>query len=152
MIDLKAEFGSRYRITLDESFQASDRTRADKLWCARIPCKFGHIYVHSENTLGGYTNRRNMRSRLEAIEGVKVHQRGDTELVVLFSPDRLDAVCELLHARKRRRLSPERREAAVARLAATQFRRTSEQDSSAPCDLRGENDLIINRDDNAAPW
>jgi hypothetical protein len=54
-----------------------------------------------------------MVPKLEALDGVTVHQRGDHEVRVIFHPDRLDAIADLLKARKRRRLSDDQK----ARLA-----------------------------------
>jgi hypothetical protein len=109
MIDLKAQFGDRYRITPDES-SSVDTDRETRLWCHRIPCRYGFISVHGEDTLAAWTDRRGMIRRLVALEGVRLHQRGDREARVLFPPDRLDSVAGLLRARRRVRLSPEERE------------------------------------------
>jgi hypothetical protein len=116
MIDLHALAADHYRITLDESYEASDRTRDDRLWCYRIPCKLGHVYVHGPATLGAWTGRRMVVSRLAAVPGVRVRQRGDSEITVVFPADRLDEVAAILKARRRRRLSPEHKAVAVANL------------------------------------
>ena len=113
MINLRDLTDHRYRITLDES---ANRTppRSARLWHYRIPCRYGHISVHGERSLAAFTNHRKVGTRPASLPGVKVHQRGDREMTVVFSPDRLDAVASLLKARKRRQLS----EAQRARLLA----------------------------------
>jgi hypothetical protein len=118
MLDLKSLAADRYRITLDES-ASEDTDRETKLWCYRLPCRYGFISVHGVNTLAAYTRGR-MVSKLEALEGVTVHQRGDQEVRILFHPDRLDAIAELLKARKRRRLSDDQK--ARLALAGAKFR------------------------------
>lgn len=132
MIDLKATYGATYRITLDESAKATGQTREERLWLYRIPCRYGHIYVHGANTLGAYTDRRMVRGRLRALPGVIVHQDGDEETTVLFHPDQLPQIAELLQARRRRHLSPEARAIATARLAANRPNPTLRRSATAP--------------------
>lgn len=115
MIDLKARFGAVYRITLDES-ATIDRRRSHRPWYYRIPCKYGHSYVHGTETLGAFTDRPRVVSRLVAIPGVRIHQRGDCEASVTFPPELTAQVAQLLKARVRRRLSPERRAVVAERL------------------------------------
>jgi hypothetical protein len=102
MIDLRAFAGDRYRISLDES---ADPSRESRLWYCRIPCRYGFINVHGPTTLAAYTDRRRMVPKLVAVEGVTVHQRGDSEVRVILDPSRLDAIADLHHAKRRRRLS-----------------------------------------------
>lgn len=116
MIDLKAQYGSTYRITLDPSAEMAGQTKEERLWLYRIPCRYGHIYVHGKERLGAYTNRRLMISRLLALPGMKLHQRGDSEVAVTFDPGCLEQVTQLLQAYKRWYLAPERRAAATERL------------------------------------
>jgi hypothetical protein len=109
MIDLKAIAGIKYRIALDES-KTADSTRSERLWLYRIPCKYGFISVHSPEMLAAWTGNRGIISRLVEIPGVQVKQRGDREVRVLFGPDRLDAIADLLKARRRPRLTDEQRQ------------------------------------------
>ncbi len=104
MIDLKKFAGVRYRMVLDESAEL-DTDHESRLWYYRIPCKYGFIAVHGPKTLSASTNRRIMAGRLATLPGVKVRQRGDSEVTVTFPPDCLDAVANLLQAKRRRRLS-----------------------------------------------
>jgi hypothetical protein len=113
VIDLKARFGDRYKIVLDESASV-DTDRETRLWCYRIPCRYGFISVWGEDTLAGYTDRARMISRLIAVPGVTVRRRGDTECRVIFPPRCSDAVADVLQARRRVRLSAEERERRAA--------------------------------------
>jgi hypothetical protein len=116
VVDLRALAGRRYRVSLDESAEL-DGSEAERPWHLRIPCRYGHVYVHGRETLGAYTDRPGVIPRLLAVPGVRVHQRGDTEVTVTFPPDRLDAVAAVLKARRRRQLTEAeraRRAAAVA--------------------------------------
>src|SRR5262249_1255264 len=123
MLDLAAVAGDRFRFVLDSSYEVSDRTRDDRLWCARIECAYGHIYPHGPNALGAWPGRRMMVSKLISIPGVRIRQRGDAEVTVVFPPDLLDTVCDVLKARRRRRTSDQQREVIKARLAPYQFSR-----------------------------
>jgi hypothetical protein len=49
-IDLKARFGHKYRIELDPAARHEPGSRKD-LWYKIIPCRRGHIYVHSDTQL-----------------------------------------------------------------------------------------------------
>jgi hypothetical protein len=124
MIDLRVLANRRYRIALEPPATGGGGVPdADRPWYYRIPCKLGHIGVWSHDRLSASTDRRNMRSRLEAIPDARVVQRGDLELTVTFPPERLEEVAELLHAYKRRRLSGATLDAACARLASIHERR-----------------------------
>jgi hypothetical protein len=121
-IDLKALAGNRYRITLDES--AAGEPLADRPWSYRIPCKYGFISVHGPGTLAAWTGSRLKIASLAEAPGARVHQRGDREIRVLFTPDRLDEIARLLGARRRRpRLSEEHRAKLAAGSEPFRFRR-----------------------------
>lgn len=110
MVDLKAiAKDASYRVCLDESV-IGDRERANRVWYYRVSCRYGHIFVHSESELGAYTDHSRVMSRLEAIPGVRVRQRGDLEMSVAFEPSCLEVVASLLQARRKRRVSEEERQ------------------------------------------
>jgi hypothetical protein len=113
VIDLKRLVNGRYRIEYDPSADI-DTDRETRLWCARVPCKFGFISVHSSTMLAAYTANPRMVSKLAELEGAKIHQRGDSEIRVVFDRVHLDAVCRLLKARRRRQVSPAERDRLAA--------------------------------------
>lgn len=113
--DLKAAYGSAYRITLDEAAGYPGTSRADRRWLYRIPAKYGHIYIYSSYLLGAWTGSSRIASRLAAIPGVSAYQVGDREFSATFAPGpAFAAVAAVLGARRKRQASA----AAVARLAA----------------------------------
>lgn len=122
MIDLKKTYSKKFRIQLDESFEIGDRSSEERLWCYQIPCKHGHIAVHGKDTLSGYTSKSRMIPRLESIPGVIVKQRGDSEMTVVFPPNLIEQVADVLQARRRRQLSEEQRIAAAERLSPHRFK------------------------------
>jgi hypothetical protein len=122
MIDLKSRFGDVYRITLDESANIPGQTSEERLWLQRIPCRGNaHIYVHGQDTLGAFIDRKGLMPYLAKVPGVRVHQRGDNEMTVVFALESLPEVARLLGARKRRHLSPEQREALIRSGAGTRY-------------------------------
>ena len=114
MIDLKALAGDRYRLTLDPSAEA-DSCRAERASYHRIPCKHGFVSPHGPTLLAGYGVGR-IVARLIAIPGVRIHQRGDHEARVLFPAALLDAVADVLKARRRPALSDKERQRRAERL------------------------------------
>ncbi len=103
-----------YRVTMDPT-AAIEPSRAERAWLLRVPCQRGHIGVHGEATLSAYVTVRTAR-RLMAVDGVRVVQRGDHEARVVFGVEHLPEVARVLQPHRRRRLSPEARQAATDRL------------------------------------
>jgi hypothetical protein len=125
MLDLKAFAGDRYRITLDPSAE-DDTDHESKLWCYRIPGRTlgehsSFVSVHAADTLAAWSDRPSIVRKLASLDGCRVHQRGDHEIRVLFPPGRLDEVCAIIEAKRRRRMTAEQREAARDRLAPWRF-------------------------------
>jgi hypothetical protein len=127
VIDLKARFGRTYHVTLDPS-ASQDTSTEERAWHYRIPCRYGFISVHGPETLAAWTGGGRMIARLIAIPGVRVHQRGDREVRVLFGPEALPAVADLLRARRRIQLSPEERQRRAALMA--ELRKASKAETS----------------------
>jgi hypothetical protein len=100
-INLKTAYGFLYKITFDPAAAIEGQSKADRLWLQQIPCKYGHIFVHGHETLGAYAKGRLITGKLAALPGVRVHQRGDSEVSVVFSPEVFPAVADLLQARRR---------------------------------------------------
>jgi hypothetical protein len=98
-----------------------------------MPCKYGFVGVHDPATLAAWTGSSGIIQRLLAVPGVRVHQRGDGEVRVLFGLDQLDAVAELLQPRKRRRtvLNEEQRMAKSERMKSLLIERVNAARSPA---------------------
>ena len=119
MIDLKTLYGDKYRIVLDESAQGEPRSEYP--WYYRIKCKRGFISLHGEDMLAAWTDRPILKGRLASVDGVKVHQQGDKEIRVIFTPDHLDAVLDVLQPYLKRHISPEQRERLIELGRETRF-------------------------------
>jgi hypothetical protein len=92
LIDLKKAYGARFKIVSDEAADIPGQSTAERRWCQRIQARYGHIYPHGEDTLGACAAGRIIAGKLAALPGVRVHQRGDSEVTVVFPPDLFPAV------------------------------------------------------------
>jgi len=125
-VDLRASFPGRFRFAYDEAYQAerSDLRKVEAPWLTLIPCKAGRVFPWGGRRLAAYCKAGAAKRReLEAVPGVSAVQGGQgyPEIMVTFDVDRIEAVAAVLGARRPRRLSPERRAAAIERLRAHQF-------------------------------
>jgi hypothetical protein len=131
LVDLASRHG--YRLALDESAEL-DRDQESRAWYRRIPAKYGFIAPHSSTEPSAFCSARRLFARLEAIPGVRPHQVGDKEASFIFPPDQLDAVAEVLKAKRKRRVSDAER----ARLASlsqrhSPLRHRPERVIGSPC-------------------
>lgn len=120
MINLEYFASPRWRIAFDESVEL-DPARANRHEYAQIPGRYGHVYPFSDTHLAAYTASPSVGRRLESIPGVRVHQRGDKELTIVFVPELMRVVCDLLQCKRRRQLSLDQRSRLVAAGAASRF-------------------------------
>lgn len=124
MIDLKELAEPKgYKLSLDESWYPGCGETKKRYW--QIKCKYGVIYPTGENTLGAYTDHVRVIPRLLALGSLA--QRGDDDASILFDPARLAEVGELLHAKRKRRMSEEQRVAAALRLSQYSFKKNTQQ-------------------------
>jgi len=114
-IDLKALFGRRYKITLDEAAGHEPGGKNDPWYCL-IPCERGHIYPFSDRLLAYCCCGTKIRARLRRdYPELEVRQWSDDgEAVFLFTPDALEIIAEYAKPKRRRRLSSKQREQFVA--------------------------------------
>lgn len=108
-VDLKERFGRHYRIEWEPGSRSRDP------WYMQIPCRHnrGHICPWGPDVLAACTNSRRLTERLARLPYTTVHQDCDDGGNVLFPVDHLPEVAEIMEARKRRRLSEERKAALV---------------------------------------
>ena len=128
MIDLKKLADRKYKIRLDESYEAE---QGGKEWYYQIP-SLGkhHIYVHGKKLLGVYVFGSRMIAKMKSISGIRTHQAGDKEATFLFDPKILDKVAEAIGARRSRpKLSDEQRAACSERLAPFRFQKPRTSDA-----------------------
>lgn len=101
-VDLRAEFGDRWRIALDEA--AAGRWRDP--WNYTIPCRHGHLYPASRDRIGAATQRAGAIVRkLRSIPGAEVVADGDDGANVEFPLAQIRFVQRVMRPRTIRKLS-----------------------------------------------
>jgi hypothetical protein len=123
-IDLAEKFGETYRTTYEESYYAErgDGAWAHDPWLCIIPCRHGHIGPWGGSRLCASTSRRgNVARALRSLPCCQVEQDGSDGVTVLFDVADFETVAELMQPHRKRRMTPEQRQAAVDRLAAYRF-------------------------------
>ena len=110
-MDLNKKYGRKWRISLDESFDAEvdPITRKEKWRYYEIKGRHGMVYPYSENQLAVCVTSRVIAKRLSKKEGVVMVLDAECETVFHFPESDLDLVAGAIRARKKRRLSPEQR-------------------------------------------
>lgn len=107
-IDLKAEFGGKWQIGLDE---AACGRWADP-WNYIVRCKHGHLYPVDGDRIGAATDRAGAIVRkLRAIDGVEVFQDGEDGANAVFDRAKLRFIQRVMKPRPARQLSPAQRAA-----------------------------------------
>ncbi len=115
MIDLKKQYGTKYKIQLDESADILNQEKSERLWYYRIPCKYGHIGVWGKKTLSYYCDRPRFITKLIGlveINGWEIVQRGESEIQFTFRTSQFYEVADVVKPKKKRQLT----EAHLARL------------------------------------
>ena len=111
-VDLKEEFGDRYRIAKDESYHAEHGPNAwtHDPWLLVIPCRLGSIHPHGGSTLGICLDGHPVKAKqLAAMKCCRVHQSGDDGTTLLFDLADFQAVAKIVKPHRLPRLSEARR-------------------------------------------
>jgi len=107
-IDLKAEFGGKWQIGLDEAA----RGRWADPWNYVVRCRYGHLYPVDGDRIGAATDRAGAIVRkLRTIDGVDVFQDGEDGANVVFHRAKLRYIARVMKPRSARQLSPAQRSA-----------------------------------------
>lgn len=102
-IDLRAEFGHRWRIVLDEA--AGGRWKDP--WNHRILCRYGHICSWGGDLLAASTHGAGaVANRLMKLAGVEIAHDGDDGATVVFPRPLMRAVTAVMKPRTVRRTTP----------------------------------------------
>jgi len=108
MIDLKKQYGTKYKIQLDESADILNQEKSERLWYYRIPCKYGHIGVWGKKTLSYYCDRPRFITKLinlVEINGWKIVQRGESEIQFTFAMTHFYEVADIVKPKKKRQMT-----------------------------------------------
>lgn len=115
-IDLRAEFGAKWRIELDPAA----RGRWSDPWNYKVACRHGHLFPVSDCLIGVATDRPGVIVRkLRSIDGLEVVADGDDGVNAVFPRDCIQAVARVMKPRRRRQVTA----AQAAALAQGRLRR-----------------------------
>lgn len=123
--NLRSLFGREYKIRHEESYRAErpEFRKEEEPWLQIIPCLHGHIYPHGDDLLAWASdNRGPVVTRVCRLPFVNVVQDGSDGVNATFPVTHFREVAEIVQPRRRRVLSPERRQAAIERLAEYRFK------------------------------
>lgn len=126
-INLRKQFGDKYRISHEESYAAehSEFRAAEEPWLQIIPCQHGHICPWGGELLAACTNRKGpISARLRKLKFLERDQSqdGDDGINAVFHVQHFDAVAEIMQPkRKRAPKTPEQLAACEANLKAYRF-------------------------------
>ena len=107
VINLKEQFGDRYKIEYEKAYKAQ-RERTPDPWLMIIPCAHGHVYTHGGEFLAAATknNGATATKLLKLVEQglVRVARRGSDGVDVIFHVRDFDKIAAIMKPRRRRRL------------------------------------------------
>ena len=107
-IDLKREFGDRFKVVYEESYQAErgDHGRAEDPWLMVVLCLHGEIYPYGDDQLVASTKVAGGIARtLKALPFVTTHKDGSDGADVLFPVDRFEEIAAIMKPKRRRQVS-----------------------------------------------
>jgi hypothetical protein len=143
-VNLKDEFGNRYRIEKDSAFD-HEASPAARQWLYTIPCANGGREAHlfswgyrgggRELAFYGSQKSGSLKDDLEAIAGIVVEQDAGDVFVASFPLSQFLAVAALVRPKERRRLSAERKHDLLAAGSRHRFQPRGGTPKSAP--IRG---------------
>jgi hypothetical protein len=116
MIDLKKRFGKKYKIFMDEAWEAEDSQSnpdkvKDKPWYYEIWGKYGVIYLYGINKLAVRITANRIKSRIKAEykDILSLYIEAENESIFLFNPENFEIVAGLIKARKRKQITEQER-------------------------------------------
>jgi len=102
-IDLRKEFGHRWKIGLDEAA----RGRWTDPWLYTIECRHGEIFPWGDDKLAASTTGPGaVANRLLKLPGVEVMHDGSDGATVVFPSRHMPAVAGIMKPRRKRKASP----------------------------------------------
>ncbi len=116
MIDMKKRFGKKYRVFMDEAWNAEDSQSnpdkvKDKPWYYEIRGNYGIVYLYGVNMLAVRITGNRIKSRIktEYTDILSLYLEAQDDSIFLFNPDNFEIVAGLIKARKRKQISEQER-------------------------------------------
>ena len=109
-INLQEQFGKRYRVVLEESWQHEPEgsKEAEKPWSMEMRGRRGFVYPGGDYLVANTETYPAMRALQKM--GLELMRHGQNEACFRFEPAQMDAVAKVLGLRKRRQMTPEQLE------------------------------------------
>jgi hypothetical protein len=112
MINLKKLYGKKYRIFMDEAWNAEDFISnpdklKDKPWYYEIRGKYGKIYLYGSNKLAVHISSNFISNRVERnnTDIFNLYLKTSEGSIFLFNPEYFEFVAKLIQAKRRKQLS-----------------------------------------------
>lgn len=118
-LNLKEQFGQRFKIEYAESYHADCgvRARLENPWLMILYCRNGHICPWGGSTLAACTKGNGpVANRLRKLPCTTVAQDGDDGVNALFDVADFDKVAAIMHPKRRKRLSESQKQKNIERL------------------------------------
>lgn len=111
-MNLKEKFGSRYRVTLDESFKIADTESRKEEWrYQEIKGKYGVIFPYGwDKPAVTFTSNVVANRFSQKANDWQILQNGEDERTYLIPKSDLGEIFDAIKPRKKRQLTPEQRE------------------------------------------
>jgi hypothetical protein len=122
-MNLRETFGRRYRIEYDPAHK-----RGDDPLLQQIPCKHGHVYIHSAELLAVATNGRKVGLRVAKLAGTVVLQEGSDGFNIAFPATMFAKVAAIVRPRRKRKTTAKE----LSRLAGMRNKAALKATSGAP--------------------
>ncbi len=114
MIDLKKQYGKKYKIYMDEAWQAeSSLSNPDKMkdkpWYYELRGKYGKVYLYSDknNILAVHVNSNVISRRIERENQdiFSLYLKTSEGSIFLFDQEHTEFVAKLIKAKRKKQLS-----------------------------------------------
>ena len=102
VIDLKAQFGKRFKMGKDPA--AGDSRRCEAQY-QNILCKYGEIYVHGDEDLAVMVTSKRIAKKLRVMTDLCVTQVCKDVEVFKFPVTSFESVAKIIRARKKRQVT-----------------------------------------------
>ncbi len=138
MVDLKKQYGKKYRIFMDEAWDAEDSHSnpdkvKDKPWYYEIRGKYGTVYLYGTNKLAVRITGNRIKNRIKAeyADILSLYLEAEDESIFLFSPDNFEIVAKLIKAKRKRQITEEQRKLIIERTKEYRFQRSKMADNGS---------------------
>lgn len=123
MINLKEQYGKKYRVTLDESWGVEvNKKPEDRAWYDEIHGKRGWCYIQNPQTLAIELKNRIFNAFIDSLPFPYNHVRvGDETQKLLINEKHIDKAISFLRPRKRRQFTEEQKAKLSERLKSYRF-------------------------------